>query len=148
MDEFWAIVLGAALATLGGIIGTLFSNSIEKRKEQRNRKTEAYVKTLNFLHKVKFKKFKGNTFDKTSEIFTILSLYATDNVKRIFGEIMTKIVQNRAEKEDNKDAYDEIEKMIDSLSAQMKIELNMDLNISDMQALKTIIEDTEVNNAN
>ena len=40
MNEFWALVLGSALATLGGIIGSMITTWLQKRKEKQDKQEE------------------------------------------------------------------------------------------------------------
>ena len=148
MDEFWALVLGAILATFGGIITNWISHIIQQRKDKRNKRVDTYVKALNFLHKMRFKSFKGYTYEDTSELFTLMGLYASDKVKIHFGKVMAKIVEFRQKTDDNNEEAQRIKNLIDGFTALLKKELNLLLSKSDKDLLKVLVEKTEGNDAN
>ena len=50
MNEFWGIVLGAALATLGGIIASFVAMWIKSIETKKSQKKECYIKLLSFSH--------------------------------------------------------------------------------------------------
>lgn len=152
MDEFWAIVLGAALATLGGIIGTIFSNSIEKRKEKKSKKTEAYIKILSFLHTIKFTKYseKEFTFQQIAEVTALGKVYGSEQVQKCY-DVVTAAISEMYNLEYRSDEYnkkiEEVNSLINVLTAQMKKEIDLSDDNSE-KLLKLTIERKEKNNAN
>ena len=85
MDEFFGIVLGAALATVGGIIASfvaMWIKSIETKKEQ---KKECYVKLLSFcwdLRNYESSK-KVTTYRDMNESITTTQLYASSKIHKL-----------------------------------------------------------------
>lgn len=152
MNEIWAILLGAVLATLGGIIGTIFSNSIEKRKEKKSKKTEAYIKILSFLHTIKFTKYseKEFTFQQIAEVTALGKVYGSEQVQKCY-DIVTAAISEMYNLEYMSDEYnkkiEEVNSLINVLTAQMKKEIDLSDDNSE-KLLKLTIERKEKNNAN
>lgn len=152
MNEFWAIVLGAVLATAGGIIGTWVSNSFEKRKEKKSKKTEAYIKILSFLHTIKFTKYseKEFTVQQIAEVTALGKVYGSEQVQKCY-DIVTAAISEMYNLQYRSDEYnkkiEEVNSLINVLTAQMKKEIDLSDDNSE-KLLKLTIERKEKNNAN
>ncbi len=125
MNEIWAIVLGAGLATIGGIIGTVVTNYFHNKNEKNKEKKEAYFKILDFCNKVRFDyglALKGTQLGDLSYIFTLEDLYVSSEVKKIFDSFMREIVKlNKGEKLDYADAELMQEKLINQIKKELKL---------------------------
>ena len=149
MNEFWALVLGSALATLGGIIGSMITTWLQKRKEKQDEKRKAYIKMLNFCHRSKLLSFEGVEFyELIAENTTYGQLYASQKVKEQYDLVRNTLVELYKEgvsQEEIKKKLPTINALINVLAAQIKKELGL----SDDQSkklLKLTLEKKEKNN--
>lgn len=133
--EFWGIVLGAALATLGGIISFLLTNFIQrhnkKKDENRDKKIELYTNMLAFLQTVKFvNSFQGEMpFAELSHIAAQAALYASTDVKKAYDDVMgtiTKLFERKAKTVEWEEAMATVNAYIEVLAAKMKKEIKIE----------------------
>jgi len=129
VNEIWAIVLGAALATVGGIIGALVNNYINKTNEKEKEKKEAYTKILDFCNQVRLNyniAFKNLKINELSFLFTLHDLYLSKKTKNLFDSFIRKLTEL-----DNKEAngecvdYSVAETIQEQLIIQIKKELKL-----------------------
>ncbi len=128
MNEFWAIVLGAGLATLGGIIGTAVTYCFQKQNESKKAKKEAYVKILEFCNTLNFYNTakKQIKLKEISEMLTVKQLYGSDAVKKLFDTVMHEIFERQKDETDGKDIdYETTNIKIKELAEQIKKELKL-----------------------
>ena len=128
MNEFWAIVIGAGLATIGGIIGTAVTYYFQKRNENKKAKKEAYIKILEFCNSLNFYNtaMKQIKLKEISEALTVKQLYGSDTVKELFDVVMHEIFERKKDENDGKDIdYVTTNKKIKELSEQIKKELDI-----------------------
>ena len=146
MNEFWALVLGSALAVVGGILGTLFTQWLVGRSEARKEKKEAYTSILKFCHRLKFvdSKYSQNvTYDYLTEIASKTLLYASDKVATEYEKIHDLAAdileaKDKNDKDKIKDLRKTLEAHIDVISAQMKKEVKLETKRSKELLSKTI----------
>lgn len=134
MDEFVALVLGSALAVVGGIIGTLFTHWLSNKKELKKERKEAYSSILKFCYRLKYIDSKSNkdiTYDYLTEIASKTLLYASDKVSieyekihYLTSELLRATDEN--DKEKIKELRQSLNAHIDIISAQMKKELKLE----------------------
>ena len=131
MNEFWSIVLGAALATAGGIIASfvaMWIKNIETKKEQ---KKECYIKLLSFCWDLRYYEMskRSATYRGISETLTSVQLYASSKIYKLFvGLIETAMVYiDKVEKKENVDA--ETVEMAEKYN-NLLFEINKELNLS------------------
>ena len=130
MNEFWSIVLGAALATAGGIIASfvaMWIKNIETKKEQ---KKECYIKLLSFCWDLRYYEMskRSATYRGISETLTSVQLYASSKIYKLFvGLIETAMVYiDKVEKKENVDAETvEMAEKYNNLLFEIKKELNL-----------------------
>ena len=130
MDEFWGIVLGAALATVGGIIAsfvTMWIKSIETKKEQ---KKECYTKLLSFCWDLKNYESskKVTTYRSISEAVTSAQLYASSKIYKLFvGLVETAMIYiDKVEKKENVDIETkEMTEKYNNILSEIKKDLNL-----------------------
>lgn len=130
MNEFWSIVLGAALATAGGIIAsfvTMWIKSIETKKEQ---KKECYMKLLSFCWDLRHYEIskRSATYRGISEALTSAQLYASSKVYKLFaGLVETAIIYtDKVEKKENADVETkEMTEKYNDILSEIKKELNL-----------------------
>ena len=129
MNEFWALVLGSALATLGGIIGSMITTWLQKRKEKQDEKRKAYIKMLNFCHRSKLLSLEGKEFyELIAENTTIGQLYASMEVKKQYDLVNNALAELHKENSNLKDIENKIKTinaLINVLDAQIKKELGL-----------------------
>ena len=125
MSEFWAIVLGSALATFGGIISTLFTEFLGKRKEKAELKRAVYEDLMNNLNFVsssdsispkEFNSFKDKVVSVKSRIY----LYGSDEIKEAYNDFVKISMTFDVANKDSKNA---LTGMIEIIAAQMRKEL-------------------------
>ena len=133
--EFWGIVLGAALATLGGIISFLLTNFIQrqnkKNDENRDKKIELYTNMLTFLQTVKFvNSFQVEMpFAELSHIAAQAALYASTDIKKTYDDVMdaiTKLFDRKAKTAEWDEAMATVNAYIEVLAAKMKKEIKLE----------------------
>jgi len=132
MNEFWALVLGSALAVVGGIIGTIFTQWLSNIKDKRKDKKDAYINILKFCYRLKYvdSKFSQNvSYDYLTEILSITRLYASDIVLDEYIQIHNLASDLLEIDKDDKKKVEEIRNVlnahIDVISAQMKKEIRL-----------------------
>ncbi len=95
MSELWAIILGAELATAGGLTGTLFSEHLKKREIIYNDKKDAYIKLLEVINLIYMKGIDpANREQCSDEIFKETAkaqLYASKSVKKCYDDFFTVV---------------------------------------------------------
>lgn len=142
MNEFWALVLGAGLATLGGILGSYFNNIMQKKNENRERKREAYLKILNICNGFKFveSEMKYLNYNDLIELYSFSGLYASEQVKKECDKIfmLGRII---IEKFDKKENHSKESKILNSHLIVLSSLMKKELNIADSY-LKKIFENT------
>ncbi len=132
MNEFWGIVLGAVLATAGGIIAsfvTMWIKSIETKKEQ---KKECYMKLLSFCWDLRHYESskKVTTYRDMSESITTTQLYASSKIYKLFVDFIVTAQEyiNKVESKENADVeMNEMSKKYDKILFQIKKELNISI---------------------
>lgn len=138
MNEFWALVLGSALATVGGIIGSLIASWLQKRKEKQDAKRNAYIQMLTFCHRSKLLSFEGIEFyELIAETTTYGQLYASQKVKGQYDLVrnaLMELYQEGLSQEGIKERIPTINALINVLVAQIKKELGL----SDAQSKKLL----------
>ena len=105
MNEFWALVLGSALAVVGGIVGTLFTQWLDNRNEKQKEKKEAYLNILKFCNRLRFvdsRQAQNVTYDYLTEIASKTLLYASDTVCKEY-DIIHNIASEMLKAKDNDD---------------------------------------------
>lgn len=130
MDEFWGIVLGAALATVGGIIAsfvTMWIKSIETKKEQ---KKECYTKLLSFCWDLRHYDIskRSATYRDISEALTSAQLYASSKIYKLFVNFveMARSYIDKVEKKENVDVETkEMTEKYNDILAEIRKELNL-----------------------
>ena len=152
MDEFWALVLGAILATLGGIITEIIIFKIQQRKDKKDKKTEAYIKILTFLHTIKFTKSseKEFTFQQIAEVTALGKLYGSEKMQQCYDmavEAISNMYNLAWQSEEYEKKIKEVNSLISVLTAQMKKEINLSDNNSE-KLLQLTLERKETENAN
>ena len=97
MSEFWALVLGAALATLGGILGTLFSEALKNREKKQDSKREAYIKLINLCNVILISNVVDleKYYNEICEGMTLAHLYASPEVKSSYNDIVNYVIENK-----------------------------------------------------
>ena len=97
MSEFWALVLGAALATLGGILGTLFSEALKSREKKQDNKREAYIKLINLCNVLLISNLVDpeKYYNEVCEGMTLAHLYASPEVKSSYTDIVNYVIENK-----------------------------------------------------
>ena len=124
MSEFWALVLGAALATLGGILGTLFTENLKSREKKQESKRAAYLKLINLSNILLINDWVDaeNYYNEICEGLTFAKLYASPEVKSSF----TAIIDFAEEcKHTGTDGRETIKALITVMVAHMKQELKI-----------------------
>lgn len=130
MNEFWGIVLGAALATAGGIIASfvaMWIKSIETKQEQKN---ECYTKLLSLCWDIMHyeSSIKATTYRSISEAITSAQLYASSKTYKLFVEFVetARTYIDKVEKNENVDAETlELAEKYNNLLSEIKKELNL-----------------------
>lgn len=147
MNEFWALVLGSALAVAGGIIGTLFTQWLTNKHEKQKERKEAYTEILKFCNSLRIieSRFWNNEFNMNylTEILSKTLLYASDTVANEYKKIhdlASKMLEasNNNDNEKLKNLRATLTAHIDVLSAQMKKELKLESKRSKELLSKTI----------
>ena len=152
MTEVCSMILGAVLATAGGIIGSFITDWIQKRKEREDKKLEAYITILNFLHVIKFAKYseKEVTYKSVAEVTTLGKLYGSEKVQKGY-DLVQKAIVELYEYEFESDQYNKqigiVNSLINVLTAQIKKETNLSDRNSE-ELLKLTFESKENKNAN
>lgn len=125
MNEFWALLLGSALAVLGGGLGTLFTNWITVKNEKRKDRKEAYLKILEFCNRailLNFSKKYSEFISDLSQMITLIDLYATKELHRDFYRLLDIVTKDVKEK--NVDP-EKIKPVINNIIAVVKSDLNI-----------------------
>ena len=151
MSEFWALVLGAFLATLGGIITEIIIFIIQNSKEKKDKKTEAYIRILTFLHTIKFTQFseKEFTFHQMAEITALGKLYGSAKMQQCYDmvvEAISDMYNLSLQSEEYEKKIKEVNSLINVLTAQMKKEISLSDNSSN-KLLQLTLERKENKNA-
>lgn len=132
MNEFWGIVLGAALATVGGIIASFVAMWIKSIETKKDQKKECYMKLLSFcwdLRNYESSK-KVTTYRDMSESITNTQLYASSKIHKLFVDfiVTAKEYINKVENKENVDVeMKEMSKKYDTILFEIKKELNLDM---------------------
>ncbi len=150
MNEFWALVLGSALAVIGGALGTLFAQWLSNIKEKRQDKKDAYKNILMFCYKLKYidNSSVDITFDRLINFLSEAQLYASDKVADeyvIIHDLASKMISN--DKNGIEKLRDNLDAHIDVIAAQMKKELKLKTKRS-KKLLSLTIENKEKENKN
>ena len=130
MNEFWSIVLGAALATTGGIIASfvaMWIKNIETKQEQKN---ECYTKLLSLCWDIMHyeSSIKATTYRSISEAITSAQLYASSKTYKLFVDFVetARTYIDKVEKNENVDAETlELAEKYNNLLFEIKKELNL-----------------------
>ena len=124
MSEFWALVLGAALATLGGILGTWFSEIMKNREKKRENKRAAYLKLINLCNILLTSDMVDvrDYYNEICEGLTYAKLYASPEVKSAFIAVFDCVDDNGYLGTDGKET---IKALITVMVAHMKQELKI-----------------------
>ena len=152
MNEFWALVLGAFLATLGGIITEILIFIIQNSKEKKDKKTEAYIRILTFLHTIKFTQSseKELTFHQMAEVTALGKLYGSAKMQQCYDMVVEAISDKYNlswQSEEYEKKIKEVNSLINVLTAQMKKEISLSDNNSE-KLLQLTLERKENKNAN
>ena len=93
MSEFWALVLGAALAALGGMAATFFSYLLQRKNEKNSERKEAYKRLLEIIYFM-YSGAKLNPEEDaklTSESLALASLYGSKDVRKAYNNVVQYI---------------------------------------------------------
>ena len=123
MDEFWGIVLGAVLATLGGIIASLVAEWIKSWNQKREQKIECYKKLLSFCLAIKTYNVSKTviTYQEISDAVLTAQLYASEKVYNLFLNFSDLSMKYMTKFDDHQN----IDKEFNELSNQYDIILNV-----------------------
>lgn len=125
MNEFWAIVLGAALATVSGIIGALVNEGINKRRGRNDLKRGVYedllfnlncVATSDGVSREEFNKFTERVISVKSRIY----LYGSEKIKKTYNDFVMMAMSCDFSDEQKLNG---LRGMIEIIASQMKNEL-------------------------
>ncbi len=133
MSEFWALVLGAALAALGGMLGTLFSDGLKSREKKQDNKRETYIKLVNLCNALLINNLidPEKYYNEVCEGMTLAHLYASPEVKSSYTDIVNYVIKNKhTEMEGNE--------TVKALLAVMVAHMKQELNIADTESKKLL----------
>ena len=134
MNEFWAIVLGAVLATLGGLVGTLFSEHLKKRERTYADQKVAYIKLLEVVGLVNIKGISlADQEQYSEEIYKEIAsaqLYASEKVRKCCDKFLG--VAYDLESYKNQD--------LEEIQNEMILQMRADLGIKDRFVLERVFE--------
>ena len=152
MDEVWAIVLGASLATIGGIIGAFVTDWMQKRKEKKDKKVSAYLQILTFLHTVKFSKSaeREMSYHQIAEITALGRIYASVEVQAAYDDAIEAIIGMYKFDADSDEYYKEM-KTVNALISFVTALMKKEMRLSDKKSRKLLeitLKNKERKNAN
>lgn len=122
MSEFWALVLGAVLATIGGMLGTIFTEYLNNRKCREAEKKETYIKLLELSNTLLMVDpiVRESFYEKLCEGRSLAELYASKEVKVLFNEIVLYPKKYATEPEE-----ESLSELITAMANQMKVEMGL-----------------------
>ncbi|MBO5720668.1 MAG: hypothetical protein J6R61_03990 [Bacteroidales bacterium] len=130
MNEFWSIVLGAALATVGGIVASFVAMWIKSIESKKDQKKECYSTLLSFcldLRNYEISK-RSATYKSLGDAITTAQLYASSKIYELFIDFVetARIYIDKVEKNESVDAETvEMAKKYSTILSQIKKELNL-----------------------
>ena len=132
MNEFWAIVLGSSLATIGGIIGTVFTVLLKKRQEIQNERRSTYIKILNFCNRAKFLSHdKKEFYESLCESLAFAQMYASAKVLNLFTTINMALSELYEHGYEEKHWVEHINKSINNLMFKLVTQIKQELKLTE-----------------
>ncbi len=129
MNEFWALVLGSVLATGGGIIGTMITNWMQKRKDKEDEKRKAYINLLIFCHRSKYANLETEELcELFAENVANVQLFASVKVQTEFikiNELLVELYDEGIGQDTREKKLNTINALIGVLAAQIKKETGL-----------------------